>query len=323
MGFFKTGSPITVAIQGPMPTGGPSPTPPFTPTPPPSPTPTATPTATPCVGSIFFEEDFDEVIPPALPPGWVSSPGCWVISNVDPDTPPNDAFCPDKDGINDCVLDVHVSLPSGPALLSFRNNFNTEFGKGVFWDGGVLEVSAPNISGGDFLDVTDPHVGGTIIQGGYTGEISGDASNPLAGRLAWSGNSNGYITTVVNLGPNLVGQSVTLRWRFGSDATGSAPGWRIDTIKISDGTCPPTPTPSPTPTATPTATPCIGIVFEENFDEVIPPALPPGWGSGPDCWVTSNVDPDTPPNDAYCPDIDGISDCLSKLSFPCRLILLS
>ena len=62
IGFFKTGSPITVVIQGPMPTGGPSPTPPFTPTPPPSPTPTATPTATPCVGSIFFEEDFDEAI---------------------------------------------------------------------------------------------------------------------------------------------------------------------------------------------------------------------------------------------------------------------
>ena len=56
--------------------------------------------------------------PLALPPGWVSSPGCWVISNVDPDTPPNDAFCPDKDGINDCVLDVHVSLPSGAAILS-------------------------------------------------------------------------------------------------------------------------------------------------------------------------------------------------------------
>ena len=46
IGFFKTGAPITVAIQGPGPTGGPSPTP-GTPTPTPTPTPPATPTPTP------------------------------------------------------------------------------------------------------------------------------------------------------------------------------------------------------------------------------------------------------------------------------------
>ena len=39
--------------------------------------------------------------------------------------------------------------------MTFRNNFNTEFSGGVYWDGFVLEVSSPNISGGDFLDITD------------------------------------------------------------------------------------------------------------------------------------------------------------------------
>ena len=47
IGFFKTGSPITVQIQAPTPQGTPSPTP--TPTPSPTPTPTATPTPTPGV----------------------------------------------------------------------------------------------------------------------------------------------------------------------------------------------------------------------------------------------------------------------------------
>src|SRR6266496_1872774 len=47
IGFFKTGSPITVQIQAPTPQGTPSPTP--TPTPRPTPTPTATPTPTPGV----------------------------------------------------------------------------------------------------------------------------------------------------------------------------------------------------------------------------------------------------------------------------------
>jgi hypothetical protein len=53
VGFFKTGSPIVVPIQGPRPVGGPSPTPEITPTPTttptltPTPTPSSTPTTTP------------------------------------------------------------------------------------------------------------------------------------------------------------------------------------------------------------------------------------------------------------------------------------
>src|SRR6185436_3886808 len=116
------------------------------------------------------------------------------ISTDNPDSPPNDAFCPDPPTIGLCTMVLPpITIPSGQVILSFRNNFNAEFSNGIYWDGGVLEVSSPNISGGAFLDVTDPKVGGTIINGGYTGEISSDAGNPLAGRLAWSGNSHGYI----------------------------------------------------------------------------------------------------------------------------------
>jgi hypothetical protein len=117
-------------------------------------------------------------------------------------------------------------------MLSFRNNFNSEMSMGIFWDGGVLEVSAPNINAGDFTDVTDRAVGGTFVSGGYTGEIDGTANNPLAGRMAWSGNSGGYINTVINLGPNLMGQTIKLRFRFGSDEVVAAPGWHVDTISL-------------------------------------------------------------------------------------------
>ena len=86
---------------------------------------------------------------------------------------------------------------------------------------------------------TSPHpqIGGTITAGGYTGEMSGDASNPLSGRMAWSANSNGYIDTVINLGPNLNGQTITLRFRFGTDEAIAAPGWNVDTISITGATC--------------------------------------------------------------------------------------
>src|SRR5205085_3080408 len=79
--------------------------------------------------------------------------------------------------------------------------------------------------------------------------------NPLAGRAAWSGSSGGYINAVVNLGPNVSGQNIVLRFRMGTDTnTVFAPGWRIDTLSIVNACPTPTPTPTPVPTATPTAT---------------------------------------------------------------------
>jgi hypothetical protein len=146
----------------------------------PGPTPTATATVAspspsgPCV------ENWDSVTAPALPAGWVATnpdPGdgtMWVTSTISPDTAPNDAFVPDQDGISDKVLDrMSVTVNSASSVFSFRNNFDTEFSDGIYWDGYVLEVSSPNISGGDFLDITDSHVGGSFVSGGYTGEIDG------------------------------------------------------------------------------------------------------------------------------------------------------
>ena len=163
----------------------------------------------------------------------------WATSNATPDSAPNDAFIPDQDGISDKVLDrLDLTVTSFSPVLTFRNYFDSEMSDGVFWDGGVLEVSAPGISNGDFLDITDSHIGGSFLSGGYTGEISFDASNPLAGRMAWSGNSGGYINTVINLGPNLNGRTIILRWRFGSDEAVGAPGWRIDSVSITGAACP-------------------------------------------------------------------------------------
>ena len=155
------------------------------------------------------------------------------------DSPPNNAFVPDQDGVSDKVLDrLGVSVTSANATLSFRNNFNTEMSGGIFWDGYVLEVSAPNISGGDFLDITDSRVGGNFVSGGYTGIIDGKDANPLNGRMAWSGNSSGYIDTVINLGPNLAGQTVTFRFRMCTDEAVAAPGVHIDNLVFTGATCP-------------------------------------------------------------------------------------
>src|SRR5204863_6233591 len=63
-----------------------------------------TPTPGPC--STMFSENFDGVVAPALPAGWVAinpDPGdgvMWVTSTVAPESAPNDAFVGDQNGIS-------------------------------------------------------------------------------------------------------------------------------------------------------------------------------------------------------------------------------
>lgn len=212
-------------------------------------TPGAIPTPTPC--GVLFSENFDGVVPPALPAGWVSiftsgdgdcnvgGPLCtlashWVTDNTASDTAPNSAFHNDPSCVTDSSLNTPTfSVSSASAQLSFRNNFNTESS----FDGCVLEVSSPNINGGAFTDITNPAVGGSFVTGGYTGTISTSFLSPIAGRQAWTGSSNGFITSTANLGPNVAGQDIKLRFRIASDCSQSGIGWRIDSLSVNDQGC--------------------------------------------------------------------------------------
>jgi hypothetical protein len=142
----------------------------------------------------------------------------------------------DPPGISDKRLDSRsIAINSASARLTFRNYYNLQ----DTFDGGVLEVSSPNIAGGAFTDITAPAVGGSFVAGAYTATISLGFGNPIEGRMAWSGNSGGYIDTVANLGPNVNGQTIKLRFRLGTDDQDlGGGGWRIDTISILGGACP-------------------------------------------------------------------------------------
>ena len=54
--------------------------------------------------------------------------------------------------------------------MTFRHSFNLERDTSNFYDGGVLEVSSPNINGGAFTDITNAAVGGNFVSGGYVGD---------------------------------------------------------------------------------------------------------------------------------------------------------
>ena len=235
----------------------------------PSPSPTPSCSPFPCSQPVHLEENFDSVTPPGLPPNWTATNAqgpapLWVTSDsgvpMPPaDSPPNAAFIDDPAVVSDKLLDSEAIFLPGAATLSltFRNNFNLEASNedpNLGFDGGVLELSTDG--GNTFRDILV--AGGTFVTGGYNRRISADRGSPIAGRLAWSGNSDGFVTTVVNL-PGFLPFGSRLRWRMASDTTGSNEGWRVDTVDIFG--CVEKPCPSPTPTATatvsstPTATP--------------------------------------------------------------------
>lgn len=187
-------------------------------------------------GAPTFNENFDGVNAPVLPAGWTTAStggvAQWVTTSATSDTAPNSAF---GDGsatpADNSLTSPTVAIPAAPVVgtnpgvqLSFKNNYNTEGG----FDGAVLEIS---INGGAFQDILA--AGGSFAAGGYNASI-GATDSVLTGRQAWTGNSNGFISTVVNLPAASFGQNAQFRWRTAYD-TGTNPaggGQRIDTITI-------------------------------------------------------------------------------------------
>src|SRR6266545_576941 len=203
-----------------------------------------TPTPLPCPGCwqpVTRSENFDGVTPPALPPDWLATnalgpPPLWVTSDsgvpMPPaDTPPNALFIDDPAVVSDKRLDGWFVdfFEDCCVRLTFRHNFNLEASEvdpNVGFDGGVLELSTDG--GNTFQDILA--LGGSFVMGGYNRTIANDRGSPIAGRQAWSGNSDGYITTVVNV-PNIQ-QPGRLRWRMASDNSGGGEGWRVDTLNM-------------------------------------------------------------------------------------------
>src|SRR5262249_49220398 len=67
---------------------------------------------------------------------------------------------------------------------------------------------------------------------GYDQTLSSYYQNPLSGRLAWTGSSGGFVTTLVALPVAAAGQTVRLRWRLGSGSGTGADGWHVDSIHL-------------------------------------------------------------------------------------------
>lgn len=194
-----------------------------------------------------FNENFDGVAAPALPAGWTTdqgtnaggSPMFATSSSGLPAPPaissPNAAYTIDADNILDNrIYTPSLTYPAG-SQLTFRQNIDLEEQSGTSaYDAGVLEIS---INGAAYADIVT--AGGSFVSGGYNhpGINTGFGNPLLPSRPCWSGNSGGFITTVVNLPAAGAGQPVKLRWRMGSDDSDSRTGWRIDNVGITRRVC--------------------------------------------------------------------------------------
>ncbi len=179
-------------------------------------------------------QNFDGVTAPALPSGWVSSVpsgtgGGWTTSASNPNTAPNSVAAIPTTAISEQRLDspaLTIPVAASAPELRFQHRWNTE----NTYDGGVLEIS---VDGGDYADVLSS--GGSFLSGAYTGALSANYENPLAGRQAWFGSADSaYTQTRIALPSSMLGKSVRLRFRFGSDSsvTVSNSVWRIDTLQL-------------------------------------------------------------------------------------------
>ncbi|MEP7044749.1 MAG: hypothetical protein ABI843_16905 [Dokdonella sp.] len=192
-------------------------------------------------------ENFDEVTPPALPAGWSTHIATGKASDLPwatvavgyANSAPNAAWLNDVDDYADISLVSPIfTLPSGGSTtISFHHSYvlwapdNSVLANGVY-SGGVLEVS---INAGAFQDLVA--AGGSFSAGGYNVALDPTFDNPLAqppalNRSVWGGDSAQFVATTATLPSVAAGGTVQLRWRLGTEGSGSShdqySGWYID-----------------------------------------------------------------------------------------------
>lgn len=184
-------------------------------------------------GSFFPPvEHINDPVPSApIPPTWTAATNNgasnWAVVGTSFRSSPNSYFVNNVGSVADVTLRTTnpINLPAGASAYSELRFWHRYVTENTF-DGGVVEISA---NGGTTWQDLGPY----ITQNGYNGTIATGFQNPISGRPAYTGNSGvTFIETVVNLNA-FGGQTVLIRFRFGSDNIVAATGWWVDDILLS------------------------------------------------------------------------------------------
>lgn len=146
----------------------------------------------------------------------------WAMTNNNPNSPVTAWFGDDITTSSDQYLTMTNPVAiGGNAIMRFWHHYDTE----ADWDGGVVEIS---VNGGAWTDLGDK-----IIQNGYNGTINVNPASAISGQDAYTGNSGGYIETVVDLS-SYAGNTVRGQFRMATDAFVGGDGWYVDDVEIID-----------------------------------------------------------------------------------------
>ncbi len=187
------------------------------------------------VGAIW-SENFDGPVS-----GWVSQAttgsNSWALVTTLSHTPAKAYFASGPSSKSTTTLtSPGIPIPAGASALQlkFWQNFNLQSTR----DAGRMEFS---LNGGAWFDIEDAGSGAAFASNGYNSTVSSSGSsssrNEFAGRRAWSGNSNGFAETIVNLTDTAryAGSSLRIRWLIATNSSTPSAGWYLDSMALLGG----------------------------------------------------------------------------------------
>ena len=146
----------------------------------------------------------------------------WALGTDNAHSSANAWFAPDVFTSSDQYLTLANPVEIiGDAILRFWHDYDTE----ANWDGGVVEIS---VNGGEWTDLGD-----SMFKNGYNSTINANPASAIEGRGAFSGDSGGYVETLVDLSSN-AGNTVQIRFRMATDGLEAGVGWYVDDVEILD-----------------------------------------------------------------------------------------
>ncbi|WP_421947147.1 T9SS-dependent M36 family metallopeptidase [Phaeodactylibacter xiamenensis] len=145
----------------------------------------------------------------------------WQVTNVDAYSGNTSFFARNLATASEQRMTIEVPMPNNGQRrgISFWHRFDTENG----WDGGIVEISPNGIF---WLNAS-----GYILENNYNGTLNPSAGHDLAGQLAFTGDSDGWIQTTIDL-ESISWSNIMVRFRFASDDQTGGNGWYVDDVRV-------------------------------------------------------------------------------------------
>lgn len=186
------------------------------------------------VNPVVYYESFDGTVS-----GWTSTAvtgsSSWSLSTAQSHTASNSYFAAAPASKTTTRLTspaITVPADATNMKLRFWHTYTLESLK----DGGRLEISVDN--GATWFTVESTGSGVAFASNGYTGTINtpgnSSARSDFHNLTAWTGNSGGFVETLLNItdSAKFAGKTVRFRWILATDSTTASAGWSIDSIAL-------------------------------------------------------------------------------------------